>query len=87
MNPMNAFRALLVLVVFATCLMPLRASADDALIVPGKSIGQTKIHETDPQLRARLGKPSAEDMAMVRELCSWTDAKAGTRLDVLLCRN
>ncbi len=58
--------------------------AADQLIVPGKSIGQTRLDDDMDQVIARLGKPDGGDAAMGKSTSVWyTDhdtAKASTTI-------
>lgn len=86
---MNKIASFIVLLFALGLLIPAHATPTDApdLIVPGKSLGDIKLGETDAQLREALGKPSKEEAWMGKEICSWIDTKAGTRLDVRLHRS
>ncbi|UEG53517.1 hypothetical protein LLH06_00815 [Mucilaginibacter daejeonensis] len=69
----------------ATTVEPTKAEvAADHLIVPGKSIGQTRLDEDMDQVIARLGKPDGGDAAMGKSTSVWytghDTAKASTTI-------
>ena len=74
---MNTRRTLVLAALGALATLPLAAQADGTLIVPGRSIGQTRLGRHGDQDLRKLPRPDASDAGMMKQDLVWVSKHEG----------